>query len=388
MEYHAKGSETLIRSDKDGKAKRGFIDTLVGSTAIEYEKDLEDSALALHGEDQVREYCAGLLNEGVPSELILGVLSDTVRWRAYRLKEVLLLSDVLGAKSYGPAHVVLEEIENIDLSAAGPDEAATLGRFLARYLGRLGGRVLGANTLAFDLGFDSAFCSRHIEGIGALVAAAFASNASYAHLIEKVWSDFVSYLGESGAGGGFDRDTYVGELYILTLAKLLCANVLEGKALVSNDAQLESILDGTFFKLKGFSNLVEYDYFGWLNENEHVKQLLPVARAIQEDLAAYDFGAAPAEDLFGALMVQLARRSQRLLLGQDGLRHGSPMASWRRFWGASPRTTTLGSSICAAAPAPWSSRRSNKHVRVWNPSASRRVRRVSQDFLRPSPVST
>jgi methylase of polypeptide subunit release factors len=315
--YQAKGSETFIRSDKDGKAKRGFIDTLVGSTAIEYEKDLANPALALHGEDQVREYCAGLLNEGVPTELILGVLSDTVRWRAYRLKKVLPLSDISGAKSYGPMHVVLEEIENIDLSAAGPDEATALGHFLCRYLGRLGSRVLGADTLAFDLGFDSAFCLRHIEGIGALVASAFASNASYAHLIEKVWSDFVSYLGGSGVGGAFDLETYIGELYILTLAKLLCANVLEGNALVSNDAQLESILDGTFFKLKGFSNLVEYDYFGWLNENENVKQLLPVAKGIQEDLSAYDFRAAPAEDLFGALMVQLARRSQRLLLGQE-----------------------------------------------------------------------
>ena len=126
VEYHAKGSETLIRSDRDGKAKRGFIDTLVGSTVIEYEKNLEDTGLALHGEDQVREYCAGLLNEGVPPEIILGVLSDTVRWRAYRVKEALSLSDVPGSKSYGPAHVVLEEFERIDLSAAGPKEAASL----------------------------------------------------------------------------------------------------------------------------------------------------------------------------------------------------------------------------------------------------------------------
>src|ERR1035438_879580 len=56
VDYHAKGSETYIRSDQDGKTKRGFIDTLVGSTAIEYEKDIADPALALHGEDQVREY--------------------------------------------------------------------------------------------------------------------------------------------------------------------------------------------------------------------------------------------------------------------------------------------------------------------------------------------
>jgi methylase of polypeptide subunit release factors len=317
VDYHAKGSETHIRSDQDGKTKRGFIDTLVGSTAIEYEKDISDPALALHGEDQVREYCAGLLNRGIPAELIIGVLSDTIRWRAYRIKEVRQLVDLPGSKSYGQAHVVLEEIERIDLSAAGTLESASLGRFLTLYLGRLASRVLGADTLASDLGFDSKFCSGHLEGIAELVEVAFVDNASYAKLIEKVWTDFVSYLGGSGTGGGFDRETYVHELYILTLAKLLCANVLERKALISSDNELESILNGTFFKLKGFSNLVEYDYFGWLNENAHVKRLLPVARGIQEDLGAYNFLAPPAEDLFGALMVQLARRSQRLLLGQE-----------------------------------------------------------------------
>lgn len=317
VDYHAKKAETRIRSDKGGKSKRGFIDTLVGSTVIEYEKDIANAGLAAHGEEQVKEYCAGLLNKGVPPELILGVLSDTVRWRVYRLRKVSPISDVPGATSFGAAHIILEEIERIDLSAAGPQEAAILGRFLSRYLGRLGGRVLGADTLASDLGFDSAFCQRHITGIKILVDSAFASNASYAELIENVWSDFVSYLGGSGAGCGFDRETYIGELYILTLAKLLCANVLEGKSLVSDDDELKAILEGTFFQSKGISNLVEYDYFGWLNQTGYVEKVLPVARAIQEDLSAYDFAAAPAEDMFGSLMAQLAHRSQRLLLGQE-----------------------------------------------------------------------
>jgi methylase of polypeptide subunit release factors len=38
---------------------------------------------------------------------------------------------------------------------------------------------------------------------------------------------------------------------------------------------------------------------------------------MQDDLRAYDFESAPAEDIFGALMAQLANRSQRLLLGQE-----------------------------------------------------------------------
>ncbi len=317
VEYHSKGSETYVQTNKNGKTKRGFIDTLVGSTVIEYEKNLTDVNLASHGEEQVREYCAGLINNGIPLENIIGILSDTVRWRAYFIDSLKPLPEVPGAQSYGESHLILEEIESLDLSAAGIQEANELGRFLVRHLGRHGGRILSSETLATDLGLDSSFCAHHIDGIRSVVDSAFTSNPTYASLIEKVWADFVSYFDDSDASGAFDRDTYIAELYILTLAKLLCANVLEGNGIVSDDSQLESILNGNFFQLKGFSNLVEYDYFGWLNEKKHVQQLLPVARSIQEDLAAYDFSQPPVEDLFGAVMAQLARRSQRLLLGQE-----------------------------------------------------------------------
>jgi methylase of polypeptide subunit release factors len=315
VKWHARGSETLIHSVQDGIAKRGFIDTLVGSTAIEYEKDLTQQKLAKHGEDQVREYCAGLLNRGVPSGNVIGVLSDTVRWHAYKIRDVLPKTS--GQSLYGQDHVVLEEVESIDLSAAGGLEAEKLYHFLTRYLGRLGARVLDAGTLASDLGFESDFCVRHLEGIRDIVNQAFKDKPQYAKLIEKIWTDFVAYLGDSGSGGVFDRDTYVGELYVLTLAKLLCANVLAGKSLNSDDDELKDILDGSYFQTRGFSNLVEYDYFGWLNQGDYVLALLPVARDIQADLAAYDFHSSPAEDVFGALMAQLARRSQRLLLGQE-----------------------------------------------------------------------
>lgn len=315
VSWHSKGSEASISSIAKGKVKRGFIDTLVGSTAIEYEKDLTLSALAKHGADQVREYCAGLLNKGVPATNIVGVLSDTVRWRAYSIQDVL--PRAVGEPLFGPEHVVLHEDEAVDLSAASANQADQLHRFLTRYLGRLGARVLNAETLAKDLGFESDFCVRHIDGIREIVDRAFADKPTYAKLIEKIWSDFVAYLGDSGSSGVFDRATYIGELYVLTLAKLLCANVLEGEGLNSDDNELREILDGSYFQANGLSNLVEYDYFGWLNQSPYVLSILPVARGMQADLAAYDFSAPAAEDLFGALMAQLARRSQRLLLGQE-----------------------------------------------------------------------
>lgn len=314
---HAKCAETSTVFHKSGRKARGFVDALVGATAIEYEKDLGNPVIFDTGFGQVKDYCADLLNKGVAQDLIIGVLSDTVRWKAWRVSDVKPLSAVPGATVLGRDHLTLDEIDSCDLSAAGPSEAKVLGAFLERHLARLGARRLNAGTLSSDLGFDSAFSKSHLTSVSSLVDSAFLANPDYAGLIEKLWGDFVSYLGGETAAGGFDRPTYAGELYILTLAKLICADILSGKALVSDDAELAAILDGTFFQDRGLSNLVEYDYFGWLNTSPHVAALLPAARAIQEDLIAYDFAAPPAEDLFGALMAQLAKRSQRLLLGQE-----------------------------------------------------------------------
>lgn len=314
---HVTGTESLAKFHELGTKKHGFVDVLVGATVIEYERDLHALGTFAHGLHQVKQYCASQLNAGTPRDLLVGVLSDTVRWHAFGILDVKDLSAVPGATSYGPEHLELAEIESCDLSTAGDVEAKKLGAFLVRHLGREGGRLLAALTLAKDLGFNSPFCQAHVQPIDALVDHAFAHDPTYASLITKLWTDFVSYLGGDAAAGKFDKGSYVGELYILTLAKLICANVLNSKALISDDAELQAILDGSLFKARGLPNLVEYDYFGWLNASPYVSDLVAVARDIQNDLRAYDFESSPAEDLFGTLMAQLAARSQRLLLGQE-----------------------------------------------------------------------
>jgi len=314
---HAKCAEKNAVFHKSGVTSRGFVDALVGATAIEYERDISTPAIFETGFGQVKDYCADLLNKGVAQDLIIGVLSDTVRWRAWRVSDVKPISAVPGSTVLGRDHLTLDEIDACDLFAAGPSDAKVLGAFLQKHLARLGARRLNAGTLSSDLGFDSAFSKPHLTAVSSLVDSAFSANPDYAGLIEKLWGDFVSYLGGDTAAGGFDRRTYASELYILTLAKLICADILSGKALVSDDVELASILGGTFFQDRGLSNLVEYDYFGWLNASPHVAALLPAARAIQSDLVAYDFAAPPSDEIFGTLMAQLAKRSQRLLLGQE-----------------------------------------------------------------------
>ena len=314
VDHHVGGAESMVGYAAGGQQRRGFIDNLVGYTTVEYEHDLNTPAVFATGFGQVHQHLAGRLNAGASQTQLIGVLSDTLRWRAYRIVE--MAHDPFQT-SVGPDDLTLDEIARLDITASNDFEAERLADFLVRYFGREASLPLAAASLASDLGFESTFCAPHLASLRTLVDTALADRPDYAAIIERLWADFVSYLGDATGTGRFDREVYVGELYLVTLAKLICANVISRRGLQSDRAQLADILAGEFFKARGLLNVVEYDFFGWLNAEPHVAVLLDIAENIQRDLRAYDFETAAPHDIFGRMMAQLARRSQRLLLGQE-----------------------------------------------------------------------
>ncbi len=311
---HSIGAESNVHYvDTAGRERNGFVDSLVGKTAIEYEKNLGQRAIFDEGYYQVKEYCAALLNRGASCDEVFGVLSDTLRWYAYTIS--ITQPPMLGC-ILGPDNVALEEIDYIDLHDVSDINIERFGQFIQKYLGREGSRFLQPSSLASDMGFESVFCREHINAFQDIVNTAFAEREHYANMISSLWQSFVAYLGGT-AERGFDRNSYTNELYIVTLAKLLCADILNGTALLCNNEDLIGILNGQFFKEKGFVNLVEYDYFGWLNAPPYIHRILPIAQRMQQDLLAYDFSSVAAEDLFGPLVAQLADKDRRLMLGQE-----------------------------------------------------------------------
>ena len=184
-----------------------------------------------------------------------------------------------------------------------------------KHLAREQSRPLREAFLTLDLGLESAACRRSGAPLRRLVESGRIADPSIA-LATDLWSQFIDYL--EGEDGAFRVAAYVDEVYLCILARLLGANVLSGNAISSDDAELRAILDGSYFRDRyQLSNMVEHDYFGWLLDAAHLPRLVPIAQQIQQDLYAYDFSWRPEEDLFGRLMAQLARRSQRKLLGQE-----------------------------------------------------------------------
>jgi len=312
INHYVEGTESHTKVGKaSGAIADRFIDNLVGSTTIEYESDLRNQAKRDEGFHQVREHAAGLIRDKVLPTQVRGVLSDTVEWYAY---------DVELAPGVDPAHcttddVTLVLVDELQLPGHDADAARRLLQFLRKHLARQQSRPLRADLIALDLGLGSGPHVRSAVELRQLVIDGRVADTSIT-LATDLWSRFVDHLGAHA--GEFRVDAYVDELYVGVLARLLSVNVLADHAGSSDDARLKVILDGSYFRDRyQLENMVEQDYFGWSVQPGYIDRLVPIAREIQRDLYAYDFARRHEQDLFGRLMAQLARRSQRKLLGQE-----------------------------------------------------------------------
>lgn len=312
INHYGEGAEAHAKvGTASGKAADRFIDNLVGYTSIEYEADLRITAKRNEGLRQVRDHAAGLIRKGVPASQVRGILSDTVEWYAYDAA----LDPAVDPASCRAEDIVLTLAEELVLPDDEIPSAERLVQFLRRHLAREQSRPLLAHYLSLDLGLESNAYKRSASDLVSIVEKGRQVDPSI-ELATALWSRFVDYL--EGEGSAFRVEAYVDELYMGVLARLLSANVLAEAGISSDEAELCAILDGTYFRGRyQLDNLVEQDYFGWLVTPAHIAGLVPIARAIQHDLYAYDYRWRPEEDLFGRLMAQLARRSQRKLLGQE-----------------------------------------------------------------------
>lgn len=317
VDEHISVCEAKLHYSTSAKTKIGFVDNLVGYTVIEYEKDLDKPLVRKEGLRQVHEYCAGLLQTGVSQDLVIGVLSDTLSWEAYEVEDFEWSKTASGKDTVAADSVHLKLKESLKVKIADTANANLLVKFIQTYIGRQGARRLAAETIAADLGLESKFFGSSFAGIRGVVRAQLAARPEYAEVLTTLWQRFVGFVSGSRNPVEFDPDSYAAELYVLTLTKLVLANVLAGKALASTDAELAHILDGQYFEAYNLKNLVEYDYFGWLNEAGTSAHLLPIAKQMQSDVSAYDYRSPPAEDLFGHLLLQLPSAKQRILLGQQ-----------------------------------------------------------------------
>lgn len=311
IQIQATGAETNARYRDRSKDRSGFIDTLIGKTAVEYEKNLDNKEIYNEGYRQVREYCASLINDGVTPDDIIGVLSDTVRWYAYTVEA----ADGDHEGLWGPDDINLIECQYVDLETLEETSFQEFELFVNRYLGRLGARNLNAESLAKDFGNKSQACYKLLPSLTRFFESNEKLKTSEGSLAFSLWKQFHSVVG--AGSDDLKIDDYAYDLYLVTLAKLICANLIDGQAHLRSDAELVEILNGSFFTKKGLLNVVEHDCFYWLVSQPDAQTLVNTSASLQHDLAVYDFASVEAEDLFGKLISQLSADKKRILLGQE-----------------------------------------------------------------------
>lgn len=310
VNHYVSGIETSVTLYRRGGAVSGSIDVYVDSTVIEFEKDLRSIPLYHHGLDQVKEYCAARIVAGDNISKIYGVLSDTINWYFYSI----IPTPGLAPSAYTALNINLNQVDTLSITAADVNNSRLLGNILERYLGRKEVRKLTAEFLAEDFGLDTTWGIKYLSDSKSFVDSMRTSMPAYSSMIQDIWQHFVEGIDMSMSA---HIDSYVYEFYIASLAKLLCANILTNRALHSSDNDLVDIVSGEYFQRLGYSNFVEYDYFGWINEHLLGSSFIDSLRKIQEDLSIYDYSVTPGGDIFGKLLSQLSIDTKRILLGQE-----------------------------------------------------------------------
>lgn len=60
VQAHMQGTEEYVHFSSERGKRSGYVDAVVGKTAIEYEKNLKIQGVFNEGYHQVKEYCAAL----------------------------------------------------------------------------------------------------------------------------------------------------------------------------------------------------------------------------------------------------------------------------------------------------------------------------------------
>ncbi len=295
----ALGAEYSVRFEQAGLIRRGSIDSFFGNLIVEFEHDL--GRMLPHALDQLRGYVAGAWTaDGHVDRPYLAVATDGRRWEVFSPH---LIDPGAGLSAENV------ELRPVDawIGTGADDDASSLRDFLNRLLFRQTLVAPTAENFARDFG---------LRGPAYLAA----SDRLLAKLRELGDDSELDVLVSSWrrslqvAYGSVDAesDLFVKHTYLAVFARLLVWSSLERRPL--RDAEVEAVIDGSYFRSRGISNLVEDDFFRWwtLPSQTSVRD---VWKGLAAHLAGYDLEHI-GEDVLKALYEQLVDPESRHDLGE------------------------------------------------------------------------
>lgn len=259
---------------------RGWIDLLIGDLIFEVKRDLEKER-----EEGLKELKKYLLTMG-PSAV--GILTDGRRFEAYKLK--------------GNA------LQNVDFFEFRSETAEEALRWLDSYLFQKRGVPPTAEDVAFRFGLKSPVFHSVMEEMTKLWESIRGDPSAMTKFGE--WSALLRTVYGSDVGS---VELFLRHTYLAIFARLLIFSALSGRG--PFNGEIRSVVTGEAFEKKGFSNLVEDDFFSWLAMPQIEEKSTKLLAALARRLSIYDLSEVR-QDLLKELYQELVDPRDRHDLGE------------------------------------------------------------------------
>lgn len=305
------GAEEFIRTlpSRTSSSVHGFIDTRSGKLFIEFKANLLNANDNETAVNELKKYTAGYWTKKGVDSTFCCIATDILRWQIYRPFPVNNTNN----HSYTADNVNLELIESLNISSVNMSEANHLVLLLERVLFQENLLVLDATNLKKDFGINSSRFELWSPLLHNIVNEA--KSESEVNLAIELWKKYQSYnLGSNG----FDINTYVNQIYLVLLSRLIVAALyIKENDVDLNDQLILDILNGNFFKTYlRLDNFVEADFFAWIARSPWAEKALPISRQIFHQLHTYDYSNIVKENVLRLIYDELIPKSQSNLLGQ------------------------------------------------------------------------
>lgn len=266
--------ERYLKAVGVGQVVRGRADALFGSLLLEFEPVL-DEAHEKDAREQLSKYVMAIWSAqadlGQPRGRLTTVATDGVVFVVYRPRSMT---------SRGPValeHVVLEEVDRLDVSTLRPEDAyAWLKRYVITAAEEL--RPVDPDEFAREFGVGSRVFNRVLKMLR--IAWNIAKEGS--STLYEQWESHLRIVYGSAVGS---EDLYLRHTYLASLAKLVVYSAYSGGALPMSRDELVKILDGSIFREWRIVNFIEEDLFSWVHR---VDEGVNAAQLIASSLSSYD----------------------------------------------------------------------------------------------------
>jgi hypothetical protein len=287
----AAGIEKMVRIDSEKGSKRRHIDAYYGNAVIEFERSLSRTVEV--AKKQLREYVAGLRAEGDLRPLVC-IATDGVAWKIFRpiVKTDRLPSGVRRVaappRSISSGDVELVPLREFTLTN---DTLDDFWIWMTNLLFREARSRLTAERFRLDFGAGSLAFSEALEALRR--AWKTAGKESEVKLAFDTWKRYLTMTYGSLTGASGTRPEvetlFLKHTYLASIARFLVwATLSRGKTGGFLSRVADEVLSGVYFRREGIENLVEQDFFHWIQNPAARAVVTPVWERTLAQMMAYD----------------------------------------------------------------------------------------------------